>query len=516
MALIKCPDCGKMFSVYAECCPDCGCPTKDAKAANIVNDSPIPEPTEEVGSNEQALSIIDEKSVEGKTELQQDLQPSTEEDESIVEEKNPNRKWLWCVGIMAVLLVGFIIAYNSFGSQKKHNETPQEEIAQMESSKEIAGNAFTEPRTYTYKTVWEEEIDDDDGRGEASESVTIKFSPNNSVRIEYEVQEFQEWEGTYSIEGQTITINVQPVYVPEEKEVITAKLEGDKLVLDNNNVCGIVLLKRNGLSGQKDEEQELFGLAQYIFQNLPDHKSIEEVDHSIFSPTFLAVLEKANSYWDMLAASDDDVSISSIKTACLWYRGNECDSEGKLVRISVPKIKNDKAQLKIVYKNSEEQEHIMKLVRINDQWYCDDWDSKKEDLLRVIEQVENNSTSDIDTEQRMELIRNHEWGDNMLHHHLVGTMSDETGKHPIELDFDYCNIESGTIENAIYKNVKLGGRIKMNGEVTRGGLLIFSGKDGNQNFTIRIDPSNLEGESFVGEKHLTVSLMPQCNHGLAQ
>ena len=90
MALIKCPDCGKMFSEYAECCPDCGCPTKDAKAANIVNDSPIPQPTEEVGSNEQALSIIDEKSVEGKTELQQDLQPSTEEDESIVEEKNPN------------------------------------------------------------------------------------------------------------------------------------------------------------------------------------------------------------------------------------------------------------------------------------------------------------------------------------------------------------------------------------------------------------------------------------------
>ena len=66
MALIKCPDCGKMFSVYAECCPDCGCPTKDAKAANIVNDSPIPQPTEEVGSNEQALSIIDEKSVEVK------------------------------------------------------------------------------------------------------------------------------------------------------------------------------------------------------------------------------------------------------------------------------------------------------------------------------------------------------------------------------------------------------------------------------------------------------------------
>ncbi len=31
MALIKCPDCGKMFSEYAESCPVCGCPVEDAK-----------------------------------------------------------------------------------------------------------------------------------------------------------------------------------------------------------------------------------------------------------------------------------------------------------------------------------------------------------------------------------------------------------------------------------------------------------------------------------------------------
>lgn len=389
MALIKCPDCGKMFSEYAECCPDCGCPTKDAKAANIANDSPISQPTEEVESNEQAPSLVDEKNIEGETVSQENVQPSTENDESNIKVQKTIRKWLWCVGIMAVLIVGFIIVYNSFDPQKDDEETIQEETDQIENPEEIEGNAFTEPRTYTYKTVWEEEIDDDDGRVEASLSVTIAFSPNNSVRIEYEVQDFLEWEGTYSIEGQTIIINVQQVYVPERKEVITAKLEGHKLVLDNNNVCGIVLLKRNGLSGQKDEEQELFGLAQYIFQNLPDHKSIVEVDNSIFSPTFLAVLEKANGYWDMLAASDDDVSISSIKTAFLWYRGNECYSEGKLVRISVPKIKNDKAQLKIVYKNSEEQEHIMELVRINGQWYCDDWDNKKEILTRGCRKIED-------------------------------------------------------------------------------------------------------------------------------
>lgn len=32
--LIKCPDCGKMFSEYADCCPICGCPTNAAKASS--------------------------------------------------------------------------------------------------------------------------------------------------------------------------------------------------------------------------------------------------------------------------------------------------------------------------------------------------------------------------------------------------------------------------------------------------------------------------------------------------
>ena len=407
MALIKCPDCGKMFSEYAESCPNCGCPTKDAKAANIANDSPFSQPTEEKESNEQAPSIIDEKSVEGKTELQQDLQPSTEEDESIVEEKNPNRKWLWGVGIMAVLIVGFIFVYNSFSLQKEIKEvesdstqieTPKEQSQQskeflstdwgtfelygkvksvtynfdapikiqfddfgrvntisrnglyaeiqriydgkiseiqwegdwyhqlkyaynnadftyppvptnytytskisgndqtyilhydddnnLENFERISyhhgeavgtetyqvtinekdshgnwikrtcpygdevkvvtrdivyypenkGNSFSEPRTYSYKNVWEEEIDDDDGRVEASESVTIKFTTQSFVRIKYEVQDIYIWEGTYSIEGQTITMSVQEVYDSERKEVVTATLKGNKLIIGENHL----------------------------------------------------------------------------------------------------------------------------------------------------------------------------------------------------------------------------------------------------------------------------------------
>lgn len=38
MALIKCPECGKMFSEFAECCPECGLPTEDAKAEIVSNE----------------------------------------------------------------------------------------------------------------------------------------------------------------------------------------------------------------------------------------------------------------------------------------------------------------------------------------------------------------------------------------------------------------------------------------------------------------------------------------------
>lgn len=265
MALIKCPDCGKMFSEYAECCPDCGCPTKDAKAANIVNDSPIPQPTEEVGSNEQALSIIDEKSVEGKAEIQQDLQPSTEEDESIVEEKNPNRKWLWGVGIMTVLIVVgfFIIVYNSFDPQKDDKEVESDSTVEVvtrniEYYPENKGNSFSEPRTYYHEDIWVDEIEDGYGNPstvEASESATIEFSPNNSVRIKHEAMDFDEWEGTYSIEGQTITMSVQELvynaitmsYDSERKEVVTATLKGNKLIIGENHLNLPRELERKGV-----------------------------------------------------------------------------------------------------------------------------------------------------------------------------------------------------------------------------------------------------------------------------
>lgn len=52
MALIKCPDCGKMFSEFAESCPVCGCPTEDAKAELISHEEKEVEATKPTPSIE--------------------------------------------------------------------------------------------------------------------------------------------------------------------------------------------------------------------------------------------------------------------------------------------------------------------------------------------------------------------------------------------------------------------------------------------------------------------------------
>ena len=108
MALIKCPDCGKMFSEHAECCPECGCPTEDAKAANVENDV-VPQNVYNEESKGQA-------SIE-KTRLQEAVQPVIVE--SIAEKKKSNYRRLGIMGILAILVIGGVFAYNSLVTKNK-------------------------------------------------------------------------------------------------------------------------------------------------------------------------------------------------------------------------------------------------------------------------------------------------------------------------------------------------------------------------------------------------------------
>jgi len=108
MALIKCPDCGKMFSEYAECCPECGCPSEDAKAANVGNDV-VPHNVDDEKSKEQ--TPID------KTRLQETVQPATVED--VAEKKKFYFRWLGIIGILAIFVICGVFAYNSLVKKNK-------------------------------------------------------------------------------------------------------------------------------------------------------------------------------------------------------------------------------------------------------------------------------------------------------------------------------------------------------------------------------------------------------------
>lgn len=109
----------------------------------------------------------------------------------------------------------------------------------------------------------------------------------------------------------------------------------------------------------------------------------------------------------------------------------------------------------------------------------------------------------------------------VTHYHFSGYMTDNTGDHPIELYFD---ASSKGLTNIVYKNVTLGGKIRM--KCTKySGIHIYPdmtgsnsefidyftivGKDGSKKFTMsmtRVGNCPYEGDAWVGSKHLTVTL----------
>ena len=90
---------------------------------------------------------------------------------------------------------------------------------------------------------------------------------------------------------------------------------------------------------------------------------------------------------------------------------------------------------------------------------------------------------------------------------LYGSMTDANGTYPIELSFE----KSGNrLMNCIYTNVDLGGKIRMDGEISDNDL-IFIGKDGNNSFRICINKQTWDGYAQDGEKRLQVSLSDNKN-----
>lgn len=99
-----------------------------------------------------------------------------------------------------------------------------------------------------------------------------------------------------------------------------------------------------------------------------------------------------------------------------------------------------------------------------------------------------------------------------LNHHFTGTFTDSEGVFPVELDFTSVR---GNAVDVIYKNVTLGGKIRMTCTEFTKKALTFTGKDGRNTFTINlhfIDNNTLRGKAVDGNKTLDVVMKAECIH----
>lgn len=143
MALIKCPDCGKMFSEYAECCPECGCPVADAKAANK-QDIYIPTQSEESEKQNSKASYPDTSKEEYEkkdptTPISDFISNESENNEGTeLEEEETANSFTKHLGygflsalVIVLLIIGFV-NHNKYASTESETEIKSDTIGNNE------------------------------------------------------------------------------------------------------------------------------------------------------------------------------------------------------------------------------------------------------------------------------------------------------------------------------------------------------------------------------------------------
>ena len=98
------------------------------------------------------------------------------------------------------------------------------------------------------------------------------------------------------------------------------------------------------------------------------------------------------------------------------------------------------------------------------------------------------------------------------HHHLTGTFEDSSGIYPIELDF---NSSGRNVSDVIYKNVNMGGKIRMTCTYFDYSSITVKGKDGKNDFSISLDctsRNSFRGTAIDGEKEFVVVMEANCQH----
>ena len=241
---------------------------------------------------------------------------------------------------------------------------------------------------------------------------------------------------------------------------------------------------------KEEKERVILDRARYIFENLPDHMDLEEVDKTVFTPSFLEVLEKA-------FALDREFGGWDMEAVAYWYTGQDGGDDDGLVGMSVSSSNDKKATINVIYRNWKEESHTMKLKYHDGQWLCDDWDNMKAILQKDVKSMNQN----IRTE----------------HYRMEGDIVNEYDQvFPCKLNYEAILYGSSVhkIQNAVFKDLSEGGvSVSMEGEEYDGGerTLHFWGYEEGVSYTIKIsemrrDGGNYFGSLTIGNKQLSIRL----------
>lgn len=212
MALVKCPDCGKMFSEFAERCPVCGCPTIATKITSEQKKEEEKETAKPFIPNNEIVEV--------------DNNPRNKETSPKIVSNNHKMhntsevQFLFiviCIALFILLvLLGFIMHNKqsslSNGFYEKDADTvtitqmPEIDIEEEETLSNTPMTFFTLMRFNSgYEGVPEDVLD-------ASRSLEIRLTPPNEVTIIESIQDDMTYKGTYELKDSIITMNVKGLF----------------------------------------------------------------------------------------------------------------------------------------------------------------------------------------------------------------------------------------------------------------------------------------------------------------
>ena len=175
------------------------------------------------------------------------------------------------------------------------------------------------------------------------------------------------------------------------------------------------------------------------------------------------------------------------------------------------------AYYKVKERDNDEAERTTQSIRQTNsaKEYQEQYQEQHDNVTAATSDASRLQQSSVDDEYE-EDYHGHYWGSGqVLHHTFSGVMTDDDGNNwPIELNFDLQTTDrtqlNGKVFNVIYKNVTLGGKIRMTGEL-EDGLLVFRGKDGAYDFIINIDVYSHQGNAMDGPVQLPLWVTPLCH-----